>query len=244
MRKDGIVFVDVDTQQDFMNEDGGLYVPGAERIKENLRRLIDFAIAKDITIIATKDVHTENDPEFKSFPPHCRRWKDGMKGQAMHADFGLDKISETNVFPKRVGKLYSEDDFRVKAIKYDRVSEIISMDAKLDDYDIECIKNNADYIEIEKNTVDVLCNPYAEKIFSGIKKAFVFGVAVDYCVLAAVLGLIKSGVDVYIVMDAVASVGMETGIVAMDKMVKAGAKCVFSENVISENVIDEIPQEC
>ena len=33
------IFYDVDTQNDFMKEDGALYVPGAESIKENLEKL-------------------------------------------------------------------------------------------------------------------------------------------------------------------------------------------------------------
>ena len=38
-----IIFWDVDTQYDFMKADGKLYVPDAEHIIPNLKRLTDYA---------------------------------------------------------------------------------------------------------------------------------------------------------------------------------------------------------
>lgn len=65
------VFFDIDTQMDFMRATGSLYVPGAEQIVPNLRRLMSWARANDVPVISTADAHSPNDPEFKTWPPHC-----------------------------------------------------------------------------------------------------------------------------------------------------------------------------
>jgi nicotinamidase/pyrazinamidase len=65
------VFFDVDTQLDFMYPAGALYVPGAEKIVEQIAALNRFAGAEGIPLISTMDAHTENDPEFQAWPPHC-----------------------------------------------------------------------------------------------------------------------------------------------------------------------------
>ena len=65
------LFIDVDSQMDFLYPAGALYVPGAERVVANIARLNHYAAANGITVISTVDSHTENDPEFKSWPPHC-----------------------------------------------------------------------------------------------------------------------------------------------------------------------------
>jgi nicotinamidase/pyrazinamidase len=65
------VFFDVDTQLDFLFPAGALAVPGAEQIVPALGVLTRFAQAKGIQIISTTDAHTENDPEFKIWKPHC-----------------------------------------------------------------------------------------------------------------------------------------------------------------------------
>jgi nicotinamidase/pyrazinamidase len=73
------IFFDVDTQADFMNKDGALYVPGAEDIKSNLGSLTYYAQINKIPIFASLDWHSKNDPEFKVFPPHCIAGTDGAK---------------------------------------------------------------------------------------------------------------------------------------------------------------------
>ncbi len=65
------VFFDVDTQLDFLFPAGALAVPGAERIVPALGALTRFAHRKGIPIISTADAHTEDDPEFKIWKPHC-----------------------------------------------------------------------------------------------------------------------------------------------------------------------------
>jgi len=65
------VFFDVDTQLDFMYPGGALYVPGAEKIVPQIAALNGFAGAQGIPLVSTMDAHTENDPEFQAWPPHC-----------------------------------------------------------------------------------------------------------------------------------------------------------------------------
>ena len=66
-----LVYADIDTQKGFMYIDGGLYVPAAEEIFDNLRALTGNAARKGIPIISTCDTHVEDDPEFEIFSPHC-----------------------------------------------------------------------------------------------------------------------------------------------------------------------------
>ncbi|MGO4881938.1 MAG: cysteine hydrolase family protein [Bryobacteraceae bacterium] len=65
------VFVDIDTQIDFMFPAGALYVPGAERILPAVAQLNHYAVEHSMPLISTADAHSENDPEFRTWPPHC-----------------------------------------------------------------------------------------------------------------------------------------------------------------------------
>ncbi len=72
-----MIFFDVDTQRDFMDGDGALYVPDAETIRPNIERLLRAAGEHKITTISSRCAHEPNDPEFEVFPPHCI---DGTRG--------------------------------------------------------------------------------------------------------------------------------------------------------------------
>jgi nicotinamidase/pyrazinamidase len=65
------VFFDIDSQLDFLYPAGALYVPGAERVTGNIARLNRYAAEHGIPLVSTTDAHTENDPEFATWPPHC-----------------------------------------------------------------------------------------------------------------------------------------------------------------------------
>ena len=65
------IFFDVDTQLDFLYPAGALYVPAAELVVENFGQLNRWAFTHSIPVISTVDAHTENDPEFAFWPPHC-----------------------------------------------------------------------------------------------------------------------------------------------------------------------------
>lgn len=72
------IFMDIDTQFDFMDPNGALYVPGAETLIPNLVRLMTYARENEILVLSSADAHTPDDAEFKVWPAHCVV---GTKGQ-------------------------------------------------------------------------------------------------------------------------------------------------------------------
>ncbi len=67
------IFWEVDVQADFMLPGGKLYVPGAERLLPNIRKLTDAARRGEVFLVSHGCFHPADDPEFKQFPPHCLR---------------------------------------------------------------------------------------------------------------------------------------------------------------------------
>lgn len=65
------IFWEVDVQRDFMLPGGHLYVPGAEKLLPNIRRLTDPARQGRVFLVSHGCFHTQDDPEFRTFPPHC-----------------------------------------------------------------------------------------------------------------------------------------------------------------------------
>jgi nicotinamidase-related amidase len=84
MRQRRYVFVDVDTQRDFLDPDGTLFIRGAEAIRPNLARLAAFAREHRIPVIATACAHEPDEADPEPFPPHC------LVGTP-----GADRIEET-----------------------------------------------------------------------------------------------------------------------------------------------------
>jgi nicotinamidase/pyrazinamidase len=82
-----MVFFDVDTQLDFLYPAGALYVPGAESIVPQVAALNRYAAEHGIAVVSTMDAHSENDPEFRDWPPHCVA---GTAGQQKPASTLLD----------------------------------------------------------------------------------------------------------------------------------------------------------
>ena len=74
-----IIFWEVDAQEDFMAPGGKLYVPGAEKLLHNIRRLTDAARRGRVLLVSHGCIHTEDDPEFAQFPPHCIQQTPGAK---------------------------------------------------------------------------------------------------------------------------------------------------------------------
>jgi nicotinamidase/pyrazinamidase len=74
-----VIFWEVDTQVDFMLPGGKLYVPGAEKIIPNVKRLVDAAREGRVLLVSDCCQHTPDDPEFTRFPPHCVRGTSGAQ---------------------------------------------------------------------------------------------------------------------------------------------------------------------
>jgi nicotinamidase/pyrazinamidase len=75
-----VIFWEVDAQADFMLPGGKLYVSGAERLLPNIRKLTDAARDGRVFLVSHGCFHTKDDPEFRTFPPHCIK---GTAGAAL-----------------------------------------------------------------------------------------------------------------------------------------------------------------
>jgi len=84
------IFWQVDVQRDFMLPGGNLYVPGAERLLPNIRKLTDAARQAKVFLVSHGCFHTPDAPEFKIFPPHCVK---GMAGSDFVPEALTDKVA-------------------------------------------------------------------------------------------------------------------------------------------------------
>lgn len=64
------IFWDVDTQIDFLNPNGKLYVPESELILGKLSELTRFG-AKHARLLGSVDAHIPRSREFRDWPEHC-----------------------------------------------------------------------------------------------------------------------------------------------------------------------------
>ena len=199
---EGMVLVEVDVQNDFILKDGGLPVMGADcAVRAAIMKTHGWARECGIPIIATMDCHAPDEPEFKSFPPHC---VEGTAGYDRWDSSG----SKKDVFVVPLREIPEED--ILDALAY------------------------CPMIQIQKNTIDLFSNPNAKKLFEGVKKAIVTGVATDYCVKAVVLGLRNLGVEVIVIKEAIAGVDLDASAAAVDEMVSAGAQFVLTDDIVGQ----------
>ena len=196
--KNKTVFVDIDTQFDFMNPRGNLYVPDAEDIIDNIKKLFDYAKEHKIKILSSTDAHVVDDPEFNLFPAHCVKGTPG--NQKIEASTCNDNITIEN-----------------------REQEIT-----------ESIMDH-DQIIVESQTFDIFESTNTDKIVKklDVQNFVVFGVATDYCVKAAVLGLLKRGYNVSLVTDATKSITKEGNEKSLNEMKDAGAVFTTTEDIIT-----------
>ena len=231
------IFYDVDTQNDFMNKDtqngliekGALYVPEAESIKPNLKKLTDFARKNNIPVIGSVDRHFGTE-EYKGRELELQRWGGPFPDHCMYETRGERKIDETiaNIGvernPESVSRYcdmgeYIKNELNNKINKR-RINSLVN-GLKYD------LKRNSHFvirgIYFEKQSYDVFTNP-AFAVFLDlmkVKEAVIYGVATDYCVKAAVLGMQKKGIQCYVVEDAIKGVNQKTTQEALEEMVKA-----------------------
>jgi nicotinamidase/pyrazinamidase len=79
MRSPDTILWCVDAQKDFMRPGGKLYVPQAEKLLPNIRRLVDLARDGRAFLVSHGCFHIADDPEFKTFPPHCIKGTPGAE---------------------------------------------------------------------------------------------------------------------------------------------------------------------
>ena len=173
----GLLFWNVDTQVDFVEPEGKLYVPGAEMLKPTWKRITELAENKNIRVINTADFHFSNSAELSpnpnfvtTFPEHC-----------MANTVGAKYITETR----------PED-----ALIFDWNKEY-SISEKVLDW-----RN----IVIRKDAFDVFKgNPYTEQILKIIspETVIIYGVTTNVCVNDAVVGLAGKVGKVLVIEDAI-----------------------------------------
>jgi nicotinamidase/pyrazinamidase len=83
------IFWEVDTQADFMLPGGKLYVPAAEKLLPNIRRLTNAARQGKVFLVSHGCFHRPDDPEFKIFRPHCVK---GTAGAEFVPEALTDKV--------------------------------------------------------------------------------------------------------------------------------------------------------
>ncbi len=192
------VFVDIDTQFDFMNPRGNLYVPDAEDIVDNIKKLFNYAKDHNIKILSSIDAHSVDDSEFKIFPAHCIKGTPG--NQKIKASTCNDNIIIEN--------------------REQEITEFMM---------------DHEQIIVESQTFDIFESINTDRIVNTLnaRNYVVFGVATDYCVKAAVLGLLKRGYNVSLVTDATKAITKEGEEKALSKMKGAGAVFTTTEGIIA-----------
>lgn len=177
---EGILFWNVDTQIDFVEPSGKLYVKGAEKLKPVWKKITDFAAGRKIRVVNTCDFHLINsgelshNPDFKTtFPEHC-----------MAGTIGAEFIPETKPL----------------------LPAIVDWMDHLAILPFLANANQFRNIVIRKDAFDVFeGNPYTTKILELLcpEKVFVYGVTTNVCVDKAVCGLARMGYQVFIFEDAI-----------------------------------------
>ena len=159
-----VIFWDVDTQADFMLPGGHLYVPGAEKLIPNLRRLTEAARQGRVFLIGDACFHTPDDPEFLRFPPHCIR---GTRGAAIIPETLADRVL---FISNRAGAIVPDD--------LSAYQQVI-----LEKQTLTVFDNPNTEVVLER--VARFTDPDAE--------IFVFGVVTEYCVRLGDILLVDIG---------------------------------------------------
>jgi nicotinamidase/pyrazinamidase len=213
MKKD-VIFWDVDTQHDFMDPDGKLYVPDAESIASNLARLTRYAHDHGIPIVASADDHVPDHrelsatPDFReTFPEHC------MRGTP-----GAEKIAETALD-----------------------APMIIEPAPIDHAELaRRLATHRGDVLLRKHWFDVFTNPNAETLLDvwSPTEIVVYGVALDVCNKYAIEGMLERGVpQIYAVVDATRPIHADAAPGLLADWERQGVKLVTTEQVVSDAVI-------
>jgi nicotinamidase/pyrazinamidase len=195
-----LILWEVDTQADFMLPGGKLYVPGAEKLLPNIRRLTDLARQDRLFLVSHGCYHRPDDPEFKLFPPHCIK---GTPGASYVAEALTGKVAVVANEPR---SSLPKDIFQYQQIL------------------------------LEKQTLDVFESRHAEELLNRLPRDaefLIFGVATEYCVRLAALGLLKRGRTVSIIEDAIETLKPEDGARAIAELKQLGAKFVTTNEALA-----------
>jgi len=216
-KKTKFIFVDVDIQNDFCDPSGSLYVKGSPN--ELYRELTTWAVAHHVPILGSVDSHAWDAWEFASsdtpapsakrpeFPDHC------VKGTP-----GWLKIPGT--LPPR---------FRFIPNVPDAPTDSIARELR---------SGATQGVYFEKEVYSLFANPLAEgfvkALLAGDSPEFiVYGVAADYCVKAAAIGLAQRGYKTAVLTDAIAGITAKGTASAIKEMKAAGVRITQASELLS-----------
>jgi len=213
-----VIFWDVDTQYDFMKADGKLYVPDAEQLIPNLRKLTDYAHGHEIRIVASADDHVvdhseiSDTPDWKeTFPPHCLRGTPGQK-----------KIAETTLRDP----LVIEPDPRDPKTLANRV------------------KSHPGDILLLKHRFDVFSNPNVLPVFDALNPhdIVLYGVALDVCDKYAIEGFLehRPHVRLFAVVDAMKPIDRDVAEHLLKEWGEEGVRLVKTSEVVLGGLVEEL----
>ena len=133
------IFWEVDVQRDFVLPGGKLYVPGAEKLLPNIKRLTDAARQGKVFLVSHGDFHASNDPEFEIFPPHCLKGTPG-------AELVPEAITESVVrVPNEPEAKIPEDLFRYRQILLEKQTLSIFESRHADEL-VQKLGNHAEFV--------------------------------------------------------------------------------------------------
>jgi nicotinamidase/pyrazinamidase len=139
MQSRDFIFWEVDMQADFILPGGKLYVPGAEKILPNIRKLTEAARRGEVFLVSHGCFHAPDDPEFKQFPPHC------VKG-TLGAEFVLESLTNKFVeIPNEATASLPEDLFQYQQIILEKQTLDI-FEIRLADALVERLGNSAEFV--------------------------------------------------------------------------------------------------
>ena len=213
-----VMFWDVDTQYDFMKADGKLYVPDAEQLVANLKKLTDYAHGHGIRIVASADDHVPEHAEIsatpdwkETFPPHCLR---GTPGQR--------KIPETALRDPLVIEPESQDTAALAARVRGHRGDILFHKHRFD------VFSNANVLPV----LDVL-NPH---------DIVLYGVALDVCDKYAIEGLLqhRPQTRIFAVADAMKPIDRDVAAQLLKEWGEEGVRLVKTSEVVMGGLVDEL----
>ncbi len=107
------------------------------------------------------------------------------------------------------------------------------LENKVVDRNIFDIPKKYQQVILQKQKLDVFTQPMAAKVVKALPpRAIVFGVATEYCVKYACLGLIRLGVKTAIVTDAVRSISKRDGEATMEELKRTGVEAITLEMLL------------
>jgi len=199
-----VVFWDVDTQRDFMHPGGKLYVPGAEKLIPNLKRLVDAARDGRVFLVSDDDVHNLDDEEFQQWPPHCLRGTPG-------AEIIPETLTDNYV------RIANRAEARVPT-EPRKYKQVILEKQTLDVFD-----NPHTETVLERLSAGVAKGP----------EFVVFGVVTEYCVRLAAKGLLERGHRVALVTDAIETLKPEDGKQTLEELQGMGARLITTDEALA-----------